>query len=174
MIELTGQLKPDVSFNAYGQPQITFVINEKNDALNMVDELRNAEKLTLKVGKFREKRSLNANNYAWHLINEIGNATRQSKEDVYRNMLEKYGQTAMMSVRADVPALKFFKYGEEIGEGTVNGKLFKHYRVYRGSSEYDTLEMSIFIDGIVGEAEDLGIQTMTPDQIANLKNLWGE
>jgi hypothetical protein len=34
--------------------------------------------------------------------------------------------------------------------------------------------MSIFIDGIVSEAKDLGIQTDTPDQIAKMKDLWQE
>jgi hypothetical protein len=33
--------------------------------------------------------------------------------------------------------------------------------------------MSIFIDGVVSEAEELGIQTMTPDEVAKLKSLWG-
>jgi hypothetical protein len=46
--------------------------------------------------------------------------------------------------------------------------------VYKGSSEFDTKEMSIFIDGIVSEAKELGIQTDTPDQIAKMKALWGE
>jgi hypothetical protein len=34
--------------------------------------------------------------------------------------------------------------------------------------------MSIFIDGVVSEAKELGIQTETPDEIARLKSLWGE
>jgi hypothetical protein len=66
------------------------------------------------------------------------------------------------------------KYFEEAGESTLNGKLFKHYKVFKGSSEFDTQEMSIFIDGIVNEAKNLGIQTDTPDQIAKMKALWGE
>lgn len=174
MIELTGKLKPDVSFDAYGQPQITFVINERSDALKMVDEHRNDEKLIIKVDKFREKRSLNANNYAWHLLNAIGNATRHSKEAVYLEMLKRYGQSEIISARAEIPVLDYIKYGEEIGESTLNGKSFKHYRVYKGSSEYNTKEMSIFLDGVVSEADDLGIQTMTPNEIAKLKSLWGE
>ena len=51
--------------------------------------------------------------------------------------------------------------------------MFKHYKVYKGSSEFDTREMSIFIDGIVYEAEELGIQTMTPNEIARIKAAWG-
>ena len=89
-------------------------------------------------------------------------------------MLKRYGQSEMISVMAHIPIEKYVKYCEEAGETTLNGKLFKHYRVYKGSSEFDTKEMSIFIDGIVSEAKDLGIQTDTPDQIAKMKALWGE
>lgn len=174
MCELTGRLLPDVSYSARGQVRITFELNEKLSALNMFNELHEAEKLCIKVGKFREKRSLNANAYAWKLMTEIGNRTRQSKEDVYWLMLKRYGQSEMISVVAHIKVGQYVKYCEEAGESTLNGKLFKHYRVYKGSSEFDTKEMSIFLDGVVTEAKDLGITTDTPDQIARMKDLWGE
>ena len=173
MYELTGKLAYSLSFTAKGKPIVTLEMNENAAAIRMVDELHN-ETLAIRIDKFREKRSLNANNYAWKLISEIGNATRQSKEDVYLVMLKRYGQSDMVSVVAEVPVQYYFKYYEEAGESTLNGKLFKHYKVYKGSSEFDTKEMSIFIDGIVGEAKDLGIQTDTPDRIAQMKDLWGE
>lgn len=80
----------------------------------------------------------------------------------------------MISVLAHIPIHEYVKYCEEAGESTLNGKLFKHYRVYKGSSEFDTVEMAIFIDGIVYEAKELGIPTDTPEQIAKMKSLWGE
>ena len=43
----------------------------------------------------------------------------------------------------------------------------------KGSSEYDTGEMSRFIDGVISECKELGIQTMTPDEIEELKQKWG-
>ena len=46
------------------------------------------------------------------------------------------------------------------------------YKVIKGSSEYDTKEMSVFIDGIVQEAEQLGIDTLPPAEIERLKGLW--
>ena len=174
MHELTGKLLPDVSFSARGQARITFEINEKMSALQMFDELYKAEKICVRVGKFREKRSLNANNYAWKLLTEIGNATRQSKEDVYFLMLKRYGQSEMISVLANIPISQYVKYCEEAGESILNGKVFKHYRVYKGSSEFDTKEMSVFLDGVVSEAKDLGIPTETPNEIARMKSLWGE
>ena len=174
MHDLTGIIS-GVSFSYMsGKPQVTFELNERKSALNMVDTLREYDKLSVKVDRYKEKRSLNANNYAWKLITEIGNKTLQSKEDVYFLMLKRYGQSEMVSVLEKVPVQHYFKYYEEAGESTLNGKLFKHYRVYKGSSEFDTKEMSIFIDGIVSEAKELGIETMTPNELLKLKSLWGE
>ena len=173
MRELTGKLSNNVKLTEEGKTVVTFELNERMAALEMVDELFSKE-LSLKVDEYKEKRSRNANNYAWKLITEIGNKLRMSKEDVYLMMLKRYGQSEMVSVVASVPFGKFVKYFEEVGESELKGKLFKHYRVYQGSSEFDTKEMSIFIDGIVSEAKDLGIPTETPEQITKMKDLWGE
>ena len=40
------------------------------------------------IEEYKEKRSLNANNYAWVLITQIGNKLRKSKEEVYLQMLK--------------------------------------------------------------------------------------
>lgn len=125
------------------------------------------------VKEYKEKRSLNANNYAWKLITEIANVMRLSKEEVYIEMLKLYGQSEMVSVLADIDVSKYFKYYSEAGESILNGKKFKHYKVYMGSSEMDTKQMSILIDGIVQEAKQLDIETMTPEQLSRLKEEWG-
>jgi hypothetical protein len=48
----------------------------------------------------------------------------------------------------------------------------KRVRLYKGSHLYDTKEMSRLIDYIVEEAKDLGIETMTPDDVARMKASW--
>lgn len=123
------------------------------------------------IKEHRQKRSLNANAYCWALIGEIADVLRKSKEDVYLAMLRDYGQSEIISVRSDINIIGYFKYYEKFGTGTVNGKEFTHYKVYKGSSEFDTREMSIFIDGVIQEAQALGLQTLTPTQIAELKSL---
>mgnify|MGYP002522713106 CR=1 FL=1 len=50
--------------------------------------------------------------------------------------------------------------------------VLRRCQCYIGSSHYDTKEMSDFIDGIVSEAEELGIETETPDELARLKAVW--
>lgn len=174
MYELSGQVQ-NLAFDfKTGKAVLTLLINEKNDAGRCFDELHEVEKIAVKIDKHREKRSLNANAYAWLLIGKIADNRRLSKEEVYLQMLKDYGQSQVISVLAHVPMKGLVKYYEVMGESTLNGKLFKHYKIYKGSSEYDTREMSIFIDGIVSEAQELGIQTKTPAQLAELKSLWSE
>ena len=174
MYELTGKILPNISFTAEGKPLITMQINERSFALQIIDDLALKEKLAISVDEYKEMRSSQANKYAWVLIGKIANKLRVSKDDVYLQMLRRYGQSDLVSVRADIPVRHYFRYYEEAGESTLNGKTFKHYRVFKGSSEMDTKEMSIFIDGIICEARDMNIPTATPEQIAKMKSLWRE
>ena len=121
------------------------------------------------VREYKQKRSLTQNAYFWVLVNEIANVTRQSKDDIHFQMLKEYGQNQVISVQSNIDISKFIKYFEEIGHGRVNGKDFTHYRVFEGSSEMDSREMAILLDGVVQEAEQLGIPTLTPNEIARLK-----
>ena len=171
---LTGRITGALIDFATGKPKLELSVNEVNDFKQLVDDLKDTEKLSIDIKQHREKRSLNANNYAWKLLTEIANVVRASKEEIYLLMLKQYGQSEIISVLAHIPISGYVKYYEEAGESTLNGKLFKHYKVYKGSSEFDSREMSIFLDGIVSEAKNIGIPTETPDQIARLKSLWGE
>ena len=114
------------------------------------------------VIEHHEKRSLSANAYAWALINKIADALRKSKEEVYLQMLKDYGQSEFVSVLSSIDVKGYFKYYEEYGKGHVEGREFTHYKVYKGSSEFDSKEMSVLIDGIIQEARQLGIETITP------------
>jgi hypothetical protein len=129
------------------------------------------EKL-FEIKPYRQKRSLNANAYAWVLINEMANRLRTSKDEVYQEMLKRYGQSKVISVLSEIDISRFVKYYEEIGKGHVEGKEFTHYRCFIGSSEYDSREMAILIDGIVDEAQELGIDTLPTTAVERMKALW--
>lgn len=116
----------------------------------------------------KEKRSLSQNAYAWELITKIGNVLRKSKEEVYLQMLKEYGQSEIVSILSSIGPRGYFKYYEKIGTGIVNNKEFTHYKIFKGSSEFDTKEMTIFIDGIIQECDQLDIETLTPEEIAKL------
>ena len=124
------------------------------------------------VKEYKEKRSLNANNYYWELVTQLGNVLKMDKEDLHFQLLQKYGQSEMISVVADVDMKNYLKYYAEAGESNLNGKTFKHYKVYKGSSEMDSKEMSILINGLVEECHIQGIETKTPQEINSLLERW--
>ena len=121
------------------------------------------------IREFKEKRTLSQNAYAWKLITEIANKVNKSKEEVYLEMLKDYGQSEIISMLSTIEPKGYFKYYESIGTGIVNDKEFTHYKIFKGSSEYDSKEMSIFIDGIVQECTQLGIPTLSDEEIKGMK-----
>ena len=171
-VKLTGRIAAvNIDF-VTGAPQITFSVNEKAELMQLYDAFKNVELLTIEAKPFRKKRSLNANAYAWKLITDIADVLRASKDEIYLQMLKRYGQSELISVLSNIDVSKYVKYYEEAGESTLNGKTFTHYRVFKGSSEFDTREMAVLIDGIVSEAKELNIPTETPDEIERIKSLW--
>lgn len=159
-----------------GDYEVTLIVPKQEESnMEPLNELLNDEKLKeCKIGHKKKKRSLDANAYAWKLITEIANVLRASKDEIYIRMLKRYGQSSVVSVVDEaVPIfLKSVKYSEEFGHGTVNGKDFTHLKVFVGSSEYDTKEMAILIDGIVSEAQELKICTLTPAELEVMKGAW--
>ena len=125
------------------------------------------------VKEYKYKRSLNANAYYWVLVNKIADALNQSKEFIHLCMLKQYGQRYVLCVPYDTPIENLVKYYEQDGVRKQGDRLFKTYNVYLPSSEMNTYEMSKLIDGTVEEAQSMGIETMTPDEIAHLKAMWG-
>ena len=130
--------------------------------LELIAWLTSQPEKKYEITEYHEKRSLSANAYAWVLINKIADVLRKSKEEVYLQMLKDYGQSEFVSVRSDINVKGYFKYFEEYGTGHVQGREFTHYKIYKGSSEYNSKEMAILIDGIIQEAQNLGIETITP------------
>lgn len=167
---MKAQIK-GLSLDFNGRQILTLTLEKGEDFRQKFDDL-NGKDLSVEVKEYRPKRSLNANNYAWQLITKLADATRVGKDEMYFWMLKEYGQSEMISVKTGIDITPYLKYFEIAGESTLNGKSFTHYKVYKGSSEFDTREMSIFIDGIVQECKNVGIETMTPDEILKMESLW--
>lgn len=151
-----------------GRQRVTVELD--SDFRNSFDALA-SDDVDFSVKRWREKRSLDANGYLWWLVTEIGNRLRMSKDDVYLDMLKRYGQGGAVSVEERFAGhfRRSYKYHEELGRSELHGKTFVHFRFWVGSSEYDTEEMSILLDGVIQEARELGIDTDTPAQRARLQ-----
>ncbi len=174
-IELTFT-KGKITQQFKGDFEITLIVpKEEKNNIEPLNKLLNDDKLkACTIEHKKKKRSLNANAYCWKLCTEIANVLRASKDEIYIKLLKRYGQSSIVSVTDEaVPMfMKSVKYAEEFGHGTVNDKNFTHIKVFMGSSEYDTRQMSILIDGIVSEAKELKINTLTPAELEVMKGAW--
>lgn len=151
----------------------------KGEAQRLVDDLREGY-VSVEVKPWRDKRSLDANAYCWVLIGKIADMlTKQgsavSKDEVYEAELRKYGQGAVIKLAPTSPAdptnlLKPFRIWEP--HEKLYGEYNRYYRVWVGSSHYNTEEMSIFIDGIVDDAKELGIETLPPAELERMLKQW--
>lgn len=125
------------------------------------------------IVKQRKKRSNDANALCWKLCTEIANVLRTDKESIYVDMLKDYGQSDIWAASPDTRPEQHFKYFDFFGKRMINGKEVYFYTVYRGSSEYDTREMSILINGIIEEAKALDIEVISEREKSLLLQEWG-
>lgn len=146
------------------------MIGTKKQVINWVLEQPDDKKLEIKP--YHPKRGLKANAYYWELINQLADILRMSKEELHLFLLKQYGQSQIVSVLADIDVTPYFKYYSEAGESVLNGKTFKHYKVYKGSSEMDSREMSVLINGLVDECKNQGIETKPREEIESLLRSW--
>lgn len=129
------------------------------------------------IKEHKVKRSLNANAYCWVLLNKIADVIKSTKEEVYREYIRNKGIFRVITMNKEA-ADTFIKVWEEKGLGWVCDKSESKFEgmvdviAYYGTSSYNTKQMAYFIDYVVEEAKNLDIETLTPDEIERLKNLW--
>lgn len=122
---------------------------------------------------WREKRSLDSNAYAWKLMTMIAETltlagATVTKDDVYLGMLKRYGQGDIVKVRPDKAELILREFPYKEPHEKLYTEKDQYWRVWVGSSNYDTREMSVFINGIIEDAKELGIETATPEELEKL------
>lgn len=141
--------------------------------------------LSLTVREWKAKRSLDANAYYWVLVTKLAEAVKVSKPRMHNLLLRRYGQQMILdgqrvilmipdTEEAENAALEASTFHIRPTANTRRGEPvdFRAYVVLRGSSDYDTKEMSVLLDGTVEECKQAGIETATPDEIQRMKELY--
>lgn len=180
MVTFKGEIK-DILKTFENGFVITIKTTDNNLPIEELNLLYGYKKgVKIDIAKWREKRSLDSNAYAWVLMDKIADKTNTTKEKVYREIIRRVGVFEILPIK-DIAVDSFVKRWQSKGLGWVCDNLgsspkmagFTKIVAYYGTSTYDTKEMSRFLDEVVSEAQELGIQTETPEQIAEMKSLWG-
>ena len=110
-------------------------------------------------------------------MQEIAEVTNTTKWEVYLLCLRRYSRvfTHMIVHPEIIPKLEEeFRVVVDLGEVMVNGKTGHQVQVYFGSSTFDSKEMSVFLDGIISECRDLGIDVIPQSDIDILNAEWDQ
>lgn len=150
----------------------------------IVDEIKRkvGKVFQMKISEYRKSRTLTQNAYYWALVGKLKNVLRTNEDELHIQLLQRYGQVQtdengnpiIFSLRSDISPVGILKYSKPIGTGTVNGVEFTHYKALKGSSEMNTAEMNVLIDGLISECKEVGIETDTPQELERLRGLWSE
>lgn len=146
------------------------MIGNKKDIINYLLDKPDTKQYEIK--EHRQKRSLNSNSYCWYLCTKIAEVLNTTKDEVYLEELKRYGQALIVPVGKDKKPDGYFKYYEFEGRRLMNKVEVDFYKVFKGSSEYDSKEMSVLINGIVQDAKELDIETLDDIRINQLIEEW--
>lgn len=141
-------------------------------------DLSKAYDIEIKV--HRKKRSLDANAYAWVLLDKLSAALQCKKEELYIEYIKYVGVFKDFCLTEE-EAKTFRTAWSMLGTGwpteqvdyAPDGERLV-IRAYYGSSTYNTKQMSRLIDAIVEDCKEVGIETLTPQELDAMKSRWGE
>ncbi len=131
----------------------------------------------------KEKRSVNANAYAWTLIHkiaaELSKTTPTQPIEVYRRAVRDLPdvEATYLSVHQEA-APAFIKSWEEGHLGRQCEQFHSDtpgyviIRAVYGSSDYTRQEMAMLIDALTQDAQALGIETKDPGDVESLLASW--
>lgn len=154
--------------------------------LSNLDKLQD-KTLSIKTTEKKNKRSLDANAYYWQLLTQLADKLGYSKPYLHNLMLRRYGRPmiidgSMLYIvlpdsdagerEAEESETYHIKPTSEVKEGK-NGS-YRTYIMLRGSSTYDTKEMSVLIDGLVQECKEQGIDTLPPEELDRMMQAYDQ
>ena len=143
-----------------------FVLNQRNETYDCSIKLH------------RDRRSLDANAYAWVLMDKLAEALNTTKEELYIQKVREIGPYKDFTLTED-EAKTFRVAWERLGTGwpteqvdyTKDGERVV-IRAYYGSSQYNTKQMSRLIDSIVEDCKSVGVETLPADKLDAIKEDW--
>ena len=137
--------------------------------------------ISAKIIRHREKRSLDANAYYWVLAGKLARALKITNAAMHNILIRRYGVCEIVDGKmiylvlpdtdeAENRALEAETYHIRPTAEVKAGKdgNYRTYVMMRGSSAYNTAEMARLIEGAVSECRELGIETLTPEELERM------
>lgn len=133
----------------------------------------------------REKKTLSQNGLYWHTIEQIAVKTHEPKAKLHNINLRHLGLVQRVG---DKPVFILLPDTEEAENDTLmadtyhlaprseikigtDGNTYRYYVMLRGSSDFNVAEMSALVDLCLQDAKALGIDIISYDELAHIREL---
>ena len=174
---MIGKLK-DMIRLAGGEWLVTFTT--RDDPGQMFDDLKD-QPVRVEIKKASKHRSLSANNFAWVLIDQIAEKTGIPVSEVYQNAIREIGG---VSDYYGIRAAAYDDFCEIWTKGHLGRQVeiipgsnrpgWINVRAWKGSSDFDSVQMARLIDSLIQDAESMGIPTVPDKEVERMVNQWGK
>ena len=147
-------------------------------ARTVCETLESGKVYSCTIKENRPRRSLDANAYAWVLMDKLAEKTRVPKTEIYRSYIREIGGNCETVCVLERAADKLMESWGRNGIGWLTDKTPSKLEgctnviLYYGSSTYDTRQMSRLIDLVVADCKEQGIETLTPFELDAMKERW--
>lgn len=172
---MTGKIS--LTYSPEGEAILSFRTFDKNEARAIYQNLKD-DNVAATFKKYRPSRSLDANAYAWVLINKLSEVTALPTTTIYRESIRNIGGSADVLCMLERSADEFIERWCSKGLGWQAEKMPSkidgcvNVMAFAGSSTFDTRQMSQLIDTLVQDCKEMGIETLPPDKINGLLEKW--
>lgn len=161
-MRLKGKVN-DVVKNSRGDIIVSFAVDNYS-IRDITDNFNEQETYSIKIEKWKDKRTLDQNNLLWKLISEIdktinGISTPDSEMSIYISALLKAGAkytTMVVDKRAELMLREKFRAVQFL-HNFAKDDSYGVYRVYYGSSKMTKEEFALLIDSIKQIAYECGV-----------------
>lgn len=132
------------------------------------------------VKEVKKKRSINANNYFWKLLQELCELQDLDAIEEYKKRVKELA--IFRRFRIETKDVKTFEimwqdkgiawFCEIADTEYISNVEFKIINAYYGSSSFNSKQMSRLIDGVVQDCKAVGIETKSEAEICSLLKEW--
>lgn len=154
-----------------------------SEARRIAETVKPGKTYAVEIKEYRKKRSLDQNALYWKFLTEFAQALGMSNSEAHNRMLRSYGQLERYDDKpvyvvlpdtdeAEQKALEAETYHvkptSQVKHGN-DGNSYRTYMLLRGSSTYDTKEMTRLIDGLTEEMAGIGLDMISRQMRALLE-----
>lgn len=157
------------------------------DARRIAESVKQGKPYTVEIKEFRKKRTLDQNALYWSVLTQFARAMRMSNAEAHNRMLRDYGTVKRFGDKVAYVVLpdtdeverqtleaetEHLKPTSQVKAGN-DGMNYRTYMMLKGSSSYDTAEMTRLIDGLIDECEQVGLDVLSEQTRSLLEDFNG-